>query len=45
MDGAQLIQQGHVAAAVAYLAATLLGALLATWIGIGFVRHLTGAQR
>jgi len=45
VDGTQLLQQERVGAAGAYLATTLLGALLATWLGLGIVRYLAGAPR
>lgn len=45
VDGTQLLQQGRVGAAGVYLATTLVGALLATWLGLGIVRHLIGLAR
>lgn len=45
VDGTQLLQQGRVGAAGAYLATTLVGALPATWLGLGIVRHLAGPPR
>jgi CrcB protein len=42
VDGTQLLQEGRAGAAVGYLAVTLVGAVLATWLGLVVVRRLAG---
>jgi fluoride exporter len=45
LDGRQLLLDGRPGAAAGYLAATLAGALLATWVGLALVRLLAGSRR